>query len=146
MHVDERCLTGALSAALGTDDISWFAARQPGIVGFLEHRHGGEADALAVGLAAAWRLARAFEQRAGVPPGRVPRSLLERAELALLAEASARDTGGCAERQPALCQWIGAYMADPPRPLGAAACGRIAFSLFAVVYALDEITSGHEIP
>jgi hypothetical protein len=130
-------------------EVGWFAARQPGVVKFLEERllH-GDGDSFAVSLEAACRICAVIEQREGLPPPRVNRSLLERAEVAVLAEARHRGLAadGCAMRQPELCHWLAAYVADPPVPLTRAESAELAAVLASLIYALDELTSGRRIP
>lgn len=130
-------------------EVGWFAARQPGIVRFLEERLlRGDGDSFGVALEAACRICAVFETRDGVPPPRVARSLLERAEVAVLAEA--RHAGayadGCAARQPELCRWLAGYVADPPVPLTRSESAEVGCVLASLIYALDELTSGRLIP
>ncbi len=129
--------------------VGWFAARQPGVVRFLEERLlVGDGDAFGVALETAWRICTAFELRQGVPPPRVPRTLLERAETAVLREA--RHPGayadGCAARQPALCTWLAHVIDTPPVPLAADEKRAAGACLAAIVYALDELTTGRQVP
>lgn len=130
-------------------EVGWFAARQPGIVRFLEERllH-GDGDSFAVALEAACRICAVFETRDGVPPPRVTRSLLERAEVAVLAEArhAGRTTDGCAARQPELCKWLAGYVGDPPVPLTRSESAEVGSTLASLIYSLDELTCGRRIP
>ena len=129
--------------------VGWFAARQPGIVRFLEERLlVGDGDAFGVALEAAWRICLAFQQRDGLPPPRAARSLLERAETAVLREV--RHPGafadGCARRQPELCRWVVRLTEDPPLPLTPDEATAVGAALAAVVYSLDELTTGRQVP
>jgi hypothetical protein len=156
MHVGERVV--AASAALealdpgDTGDIGWFAARQPAVVRFLEDRlgraHGPDRAAFggfAVALDAARAIHGMFERQHGVPPPRVSQSLLERAEEAVIAEARTRAVG-IAARQPALAAWVVELLAAPPVPLVADELGTVGTALAAVIYALDQVTTGRPIP
>ncbi len=129
--------------------VGWFAARQPGVVRFLEERLlVGDGDAFGVALETAWRICTAFEVRGRVPPPRVPRSLLERAEAAVLREARhpGSNSDGCAVRQPALCAWLAELIEAPPVPLGSGEKQATGACLAAIVYALDQLTTGRAVP
>lgn len=149
MEISERGLGETLAGAeVGAHELGWFAVRQPGIVRFLEERlMADDGDAFAVGLEAAWRIWALFQARDGVPPARVVRSLLERAERAIMGEARAGVLAdGCALRQPGLCRWLAQLIADPPLPLTAGEAGEVGTVLAAVIYALDEVTTGRAVP
>jgi hypothetical protein len=142
---------GVLGLADAPDaaQVGWFAARQPGIVRFLEERLlVGDGDAFGVALEAAWRICLVFQDRDGLPPPRAPRSLLERAEAAVAREA--RHPGafadGCAARQPELVRWLVGLADDPPIPLAANEATAVGSALAAVVYSLDELTTGRQVP
>ena len=141
MDIDER--TVALSMATRPDvaDVGWFAARQPGIVGYLEGRCGRDSDALGVALDAAWRLCEAFQHVLGVPPARVSRSDLDRAQREVVADA-AMPGAGLGARQPELFRWLADEIADPICPLGAGDRARVGTALAAVIYALDAVVTG----
>lgn len=148
MHVGERVV--AASVALGAPDIGWFAARQPAVVRYVEDRlggavHGADRDAFVVALDAARAIEGMFERQHGVPPPRVTQSLLERAEEAVIAEARARAVGFAA-RQPALAAWVAGILAEPPVPVAADEIRVVGTVLAAVVYALDQVTTGRAIP
>ena len=147
MHVSERdVVAGSPPEAT---DVGWFAARQPGIVRFLEDRLlVGDGDAFGVALDASWRVCAAFEARDGVPPPRVARSLLDRADGAARREAghAGAFADGCAQRQPALCGWLIGLLGDPPVPLDPGDRQRVGESLVAVIYALDQVTTGRPVP
>lgn len=148
MHVGERVV--AASAVLEAPDIGWFAARQPAVVRFLEDRlassaHGADRDAFGVALDAARAIEGMFERQHGVPPPRVTQSLLELAEEAVMCEART-DTVGIAARQPALAVWVGDLLAEPPVPLAADEVRNVGTALAAIIYALDQVTTGRPIP
>ncbi|MCG8417253.1 MAG: hypothetical protein MJE77_04830 [Proteobacteria bacterium] len=172
MHVNERIvretavkgLQSARRRAIRVDTAGWFAARQPGVIRFLEQRLQG--DAFSVALHAAWVIAAAFEKNDGVPPPRLIRSLIERGESAIRAEqASSRAMRsgqvaihsmsraanpwiepGCAERQPALVSWIAETVASPPIPLDKQEQRDVARCLIALVYGFDQLTTGRAVP
>jgi len=150
MHIDERSVCEALSGSQpGASEVGWFAARQPGVVRFLEERLLlPDGDAFGVALEGAWQIWAVFRQRDGLPPARVERSLLDRAERALLREAQSDWSldDGCAHRQPALCRWLEAYVSNPPVPLTVDESIRVGMALAAVVYSLDEMTTGRQVP
>ena len=149
MEISERGLGATLaSAEVGAREVGWFAVRQPGIVRFLEERLlAPDGDAFAVGLEAAWRIWAVFQARDGVPPARIEHSLLERAEQAVIAETRVWALAdGCALRQPGLCRWLAHLTDDPPLPLTAGEAGQVGTSLAAVIYALDEVTTGRAVP
>ncbi len=145
MELDSRTVNRIMSSPPRVDDVGWFAARQPGIIQFLESRLGTGTDACGVALDAAWRICAAFEARDGVPPGRVKADALERAEKEAYAETPELASFGWAARQPALCGWIASQLMDPPLPLASRELRSVGLSLAAIVYAVDEITSGRDI-
>lgn len=148
MHVGERVV--AAWSASETPEFGWFAARQPAVVRFLEDRLAGAAsaadrDAFTVALDAARTIGGMFEQHHGVPPARVQQAQLERAEVAVVGEV--RGPGaGLADRQPALATWLAGLLAEPPVPLSAAETRSVGTALAAIIYALDEVTTGRPIP
>ena len=127
-------------------DPGWFAARQPGIVKYLETSCGAGSDAHGVGLDAALAIHAAYERTLGIAPPRVQSSLLARAEKAVAAEAAARLVDGLIGRQPALSEFIAGVVANPPVPLAPDEATRLGLSLLAVAYALDEMSSGRPVP
>jgi len=131
-----------------SSDVSWFAARQPGIVRYLAHRCGEDSDAMAVALYYACAIEKAFHSTRGQAAPRVPSTLLPRAEEAFLSEASARGRpgGGLADRQPALAQMVADVVDGPPVPLTEFEATRVGVALAAVVYALDEVAFGRAVP
>jgi len=139
MHVDET--------PPDANEVGWFVARQPGLVRFLEERC-GQTDAFPVALEAAYRLCSAVGGRLGVPVPTIPSPLLERADDTLDMESLVPGgaAGGCADRQPELCEWVAAMLADPPIPLREAEICRVGVCLTSVIYALDELTTGRPVP
>jgi hypothetical protein len=129
-------------------EVSWFAARQPGIVRYLASRCGEDSDAMAVALYYACAIEQAFHSTHGLAPARVLGSLLARAETAFLEEASTRGRpgGGLTDRQPALAQLVANVVDGPPVPLTEFESTRVGVALAAVVYALDETAFGRPVP
>jgi hypothetical protein len=127
-------------------DPAWFAARQPGIMKYLETSCGSGTDALGVGLAAALAIHAAYERTLGVPPPRVQSSLLSRAEKAVTSEAIFSAGEGLVDRQPAVSEFVAGVVANPPVPLGPEEATRLGLSLLAIAYALDEMSSGRPVP
>ena len=138
MEVHERALTEAVhrvEAEPGTGDAAWFAARQPGIIRYLEARLGRD-DLMGVALMAAFAIHAAFERTLGVPPPRVPSSALEWAEGIVAAEA--RDGApAIVARQQALAGFVAGVVAVPPVPLAEDEAGRLGLVLAAIVQAFD---------
>ena len=155
MLVEERIVDEVVrgSAALPgvadeSSELSWFAARQPGILRYLTSRCGEDSDAMGVALYFACAIERAFHSSRGVPAPRVMSTLLPRAESAFRAEATTRGRpgGGLADRQPALAQLIADVVDGPPVPLTEFEATRVGVALAAIVYALDEVTFGRAVP
>jgi hypothetical protein len=158
--VDEvvRAISGLSDETSEASDVSWFAARQPGILRYLTGRCGEDSDAMAVALYYACAIEKAFDStrangatRAHVAATRVPRvpgSLLPRAEAAFLSEATSRGRpgGGLADRQPALAQLVADVVDGPPVPLTEFEAMRVGVALAAVVYSLDEVAFGRPVP
>jgi hypothetical protein len=139
MEIHERSVQEAVhkvEAEPGTGDAAWFAARQPGIIRFLELRCGRD-DAMGAALMTTLAIHTAFERALGVPPPRLLSSAVERAEERVLAEAQG---GGprFAHRQPALAELIAGVVASPPVPLSDDEATRLALVLAAVVDAFDD--------
>jgi len=136
-------------APLDAKQVGWFAARQPGVIGFLEERLLRSAgDVFAVALEASWQLCARFTEEHGVPAKRIGRSLLERAQAAIEVEMMGTTMWGdtCAERQPELCEWVAAFCQDPPTLVTAAERRKLLAVLLSVVYALDEQATGRPVP
>lgn len=148
MHVGERVV--ATWTGLQAADIGWFAAHQPAVVRYLEDRlgeawQGGNGEALGVALDAARAITGMFERQHGVPPPRVTQALIERAEEAVIRDARGA-APGVAGRQPALAAWVAGLLAEPPVPLDAGEIRGVGTALAAVIYALDEATTGRPVP
>lgn len=144
MQIDERTVAVTMASRPDVDDVGWFAARQPGIVGYLEGRCGSGSDALGVALDAAWRLCGAFHQVIGVPPARVERGELERAQREVLSDAATAGSG-LGARQPELFRWLAGEISEPGCPLGPGDRARVGTALAAVIYALDAVVTGRAV-
>lgn len=159
--MDERVVR--TTGQVGGDDLAWFAVRQPGVIGFLEQRlgsgRGPDRDAFAVALEGARFIGATFQRQLGALAPRVPRPLLDRAEQAVVRESMAAPPaeparggelegapGGCAARQPALMAWVAGLVASPPIPLRPEERRAVGLALAAVIYALDEVTTGRPVP
>ncbi len=141
--------TSPAETPLDARQVGWFAARQPGVIRFLEERLlAATGDVFAVALEAAWRLCRSVGELQDLPPKRIPRGLLEKAEVAVQMEMMGTTMWGetCAHRQPELCTWVKDYCEDPPTPLTVPEQRELAVALLAIVYALDEQTTGRPVP
>jgi hypothetical protein len=139
MEVHERALTEAIhrvEAEPGTGDAAWFAARQPGVIKYLEGRLGRD-DTMGVALMAAYAIHAAFERALGVPPARLASSALEQAEGEVLAETRAGEPTFVA-RQRALAGFVAQVVAAPPVPLSDDEAGRLGLALATLVHALDR--------
>lgn len=128
--------------ALRASEVGWFAAKQPGLLRFIEDRH-GDGDALACAVDLSWRIVAAFEHQSGLPLARLDAAVLEehlesvvresRGELELVAT-------GCAYRQPELCQWLASALREV-LVLAAAEHATLAATCLAVISACDECYS-----
>jgi hypothetical protein len=138
MEVAERSVREAVhkvEAEPSTGDAAWFAARQPGIVKYLEGRCGRD-DSMGVALLAALAIHTAFERALGVPPPRLPSSALERAERTVVSETHHGHPGFATRQQP-LTEFVAATIAAPPVPLSDDEASKLAVVLASVVHALD---------
>jgi hypothetical protein len=135
MLIDEVAFTRAMTDKLDPYQVGWFAARQPGILRFLELACPSD-DALAVALDAAWRICALFERVDRIPPPRVARSALAAAETTVVVESA---TSVPPTRQPALIAWIADRLADSPLPLTDGEKRVVGTCLCAVVTAVDEL-------
>ena len=128
--------------------MGWFLVRQPAVVRFFESRLSVRSrEVVGVGLQAAWRMCQIFERKRGLPAPRITVGLIQRAFAAMVDESIARPglRDGIALRQPAICEWIYTYMADSPH-LSRSDSGEVCGCLFALAYALDELTCGRSVP
>lgn len=145
MQVGER-VVAARAEAEPQLEIGWFAARQPGVMRFLEDRlgagapraQGADDEVLAIALDAACAIAEMFTAQHGRPPPRLSPRALERAEEQAL-EALAQRRPGYAERQPGLAAWVAGLVADPPRPLSRDQRRALGLSLGAVIAGFDAV-------
>jgi hypothetical protein len=147
MVVLERTVKEAAHKVEGepsTGDAAWFAARQPGIVRYLESRLGRD-DGLGVALMAALAVHTAFEKTLGAAPPRVTSQALEDAEREVIREVRGDPDGAgglaCA-RQPALAEFVASVIDAPPIPLGDEESTNVGVTLLAIVVALDDGASG----
>jgi len=138
MEVHERILLAVTTAP--PPEPGWFAARQPGIVRYLEVRCGGANEAFGVALHAAALLHAAYEKTIGASPRRIPSQALERAEEVVLAECDAPVPPGFVARQPALATFVAGVVAAPPVPLDDEEQTVLSRTLSAVIVALDEVS------
>lgn len=141
MYVDERTV-----ALVGTDDmaqpseVGWFAAKQPGLLRYLEDRLGPATDAFAMSVDLCWRIVAAFERQRGLPLPRIYLEELERAEVEVVGESQTELNlaTSCAHRQPELCQWLARMLASPVLPLDRIALDQIALSCATCISACDR--------
>jgi hypothetical protein len=146
MRVNERVVSDSMSDdVVQPSDVGWFAAKQPGLLRFLEDRLGGEADALALAVNLCWRIVAAFEEQRGLPLGRLEASELERAEVEVVAESRGQLelANGCAHRQPELCRWLEAALAAPLLPIDRVVLDQVALSAAACISACDRAHRPH---
>ncbi len=147
MLVDER--TVALSAnddIAAASEVGWFAAKQPGLLRFVEDRVGHDGDATAMAVDLCWRVVAAFEHKRGLPMPRIHASELEFAEEEVVRESQGGLdlANGCAHRQPDLCRWLEAAMATPLLPVESVLQDQIALVVAATISACDR--AHHPVP
>ncbi len=145
MLVDQRKLNEVTQTAPDVTEIGWFAARQPGILWFLETRLGVDTDGFAVALDGAWRICSAFERTLGIHPARLRQHELEQAERHVLRPTRELAETGWARRQPELCEWISQYVHQSPW-LANQDSRAVALCLAAIVQALDHNVCGVAVP
>jgi hypothetical protein len=149
MLIEER--TVAMSQAndrTKASEVGWFAARQPGLLRFIEDRLSGNDDALAMAVDLCWRVTSAYEQQRGLPLPRLLVSALEEAEVEVVTESQGGLplANGCAHRQPELCRWLEAMMATPVLPIERVALDQIALIVAATISACDRAHFAHGSP
>tara|TARA_R110002096_G_scaffold16898_11_gene58047 strand:+ start:18750 stop:19235 length:486 start_codon:yes stop_codon:yes gene_type:complete len=147
MVVDERTVALAVSDDIAmASEIGWFAARQPGLMRFVEDRLGHDGDATAMAVDLCWRVVAAFERKRGLPMPRIASPELERAEeeVTLEAQGDLDLATGCAHRQPDLCRWLEAALATPILPIPPALQVQVGLLVAATISACDR--SHHAVP
>jgi hypothetical protein len=147
MLVDERTVALAVSDDVAmASEVGWFAAKQPGLLRFVEDRVGHNGDATAMAVDLCWRVVAAFERKRGLPMARLAVTELEHAEEEVTRESQGGlDLAtGCAHRQPDLCRWLEAAMAAPLLPLEPASHDQVALIVAATISACDR--SHHAVP
>lgn len=141
MIINERTVALASSDdGLQASEVGWFAAKQPGLLRFIEDRLAGEQDALAMAVDLCWRVVAAFEQQHGLPLARIHTSELERAEEEVVRESQGQLVlaNGCAHRQPELSRWLEAALMSPALPIDKVSLDRIALLAAATISACDR--------
>jgi len=124
-------------------EVGWFAARQPGLIRFIEDRVGHNGDAMAMSVDMCWRVASAFERQRGLPLPRLRNADLEQAEVEIVSESQGAPglANGCAHRQPELCRWLEDMMANPSLPIESALLDQVAVVTAATISACDRANS-----
>ena len=124
-------------------EVGWFAARQPGLIRFIEDRVGHSGDAMAMSVDMCWRVASAFERQRGLPLPRLRNADLERAEVEVVSESQGglALANGCAHRQPELCRWLEEMMANPSLPIDNQLLDQVALLTAATISACDRAHS-----
>jgi hypothetical protein len=141
MVIEERTVAQTQNGDLEqASEVGWFAARQPGLLRFIEDRLGSNGDAMAMAVDMCWRVATAFESQRGLPLPRIECSELERAEVEVVTESQGglALANGCAHRQPELCRWLEAMMASPVLPIENVFLDQIALITAATISACDR--------
>ena len=137
MEVEDRVVEFVASGP--PPDAAWFAARQPGVVRYLELRLGDGTELLGVGLHAASLVHAAYEASLGVAPRRLPSTELEQTEAELVRECDAPVEPSFVARQPALALFVAQVVSTPPLPLSEDEATRLGLSLATVVHAFDLV-------
>ncbi len=124
-------------------EVGWFAARQPGVLRFIEDRVGHSGDAMAMAVDMCWRVTSAFERQRGLPLPRIQTPDLERGEIEVLRESQGglALANGCAHRQPELCRWLEDRMRNPDLPIGDRLLDQVALITAATISACDRAHS-----
>lgn len=147
MRIDERTVALAASEDMAmASEVGWFAARQPGLLRFVEDRLGHDGDATAMAVNLCWRVVASFERQRGLPMPRIHAQELEAAEIEVVRESQGGLdlANGCAHRQPDLCQWLEAAMAAPLLPVEKLAQEQISLVVAATISACDR--AHHPVP
>lgn len=124
-------------------EVGWFAARQPGLIRFIEDRVGHSGDAMAMSVDMCWRVASAFERQRGLPLPRLRHQDLEQAEIEVVSESQGglALANGCAHRQPELCRWLEEMMANPCLPIDNRLLDQVALLTATTISACDRAHS-----
>lgn len=144
MVIEERTVALARNGDLEqASEVGWFAARQPGLIRFIEDRLGHSDDAMAMAVDMCWRVASAFERQRGLPLPRIRNAELEQAEIEVVRESqgSLALANGCAHRQPELCRWLEEMMASPSLPIDNSLLDQVALVTAATISACDRAHS-----
>jgi hypothetical protein len=147
MEIEERVIKQAMRATTLSEDGSealWFAARQPGIVKYLESRCVDQ-DALGVSILATLTMYDAIVRTLGKAPPRLASQAIERAEARVIAEVQLGGPSRFARRQPSLAAFIADFLSSPPVPIGEVELNRLAVVLATMVDALDGAAFADEI-
>ena len=141
MLIHERtvALCASNDSAMASE-VGWFAAKQPGILRFVEDRLGSNGDATALAFDLCWRVVAAFERQRGLPLPRLLASELEKAEEEVMRESQGGLllANGCAHRQPDLCRWLEAAITTPILPLDSTSLDQVALIAAATISACDR--------
>jgi hypothetical protein len=144
MVIEERTVAMARNGDVEqASEVGWFAARQPGLIRFIEDRVGHSGDAMAMSVDMCWRVASAFERQRGLPLPRLRNADLERAEIEVVSESQGglALANGCAHRQPELCRWLEEMMANPGLPIDNSLLDQVAVLTAATISACDRAHS-----
>ncbi len=147
MQVDERTVALAVRDDIAmASEVGWFAAKQPGLLRFIENRVGTDGDATAMAVELCWRVVAAFERQRGLPMPRLDASELERAEDEVVRESRGELSlaTGVAYRQPALCSWLELASRRPRLPVTPQLRDRVAVVTAATISACDY--AHHAVP
>jgi hypothetical protein len=132
----------ALEEDLDAAAIGWFAARQPAIIRFCEDQlWRPDGDAFAVGLDAACRLCRLYQEVEGVAPPRLGRGALVGG---MAAAADDEEAGPPTRRRVRMLAWLARHLDDPPLPLTRAELVAVGVALRSLVFALDAIAGDED--
>lgn len=141
MKIDERRIALASEDDVArASEVGWFAARQPGLMRYLEDRLGRDPDGLAIALELCWRVVAAFEMQLNLPLPRLLAGELELAEEEAVRESQGelRLANGCAHRQPDLCDWLAGAIQNPALPLSAESLDVVALAVAATISTCDR--------
>lgn len=124
-------------------EVGWFAARQPGLIRFIEARLGHSGDAMSMAVDMCWRVTSAFERQLGLPLPRLSNTELELAEVEVVRESQGNLAlaNGCAHRQPELCRWLEEMMTSPSLPIDNDLLDQVALATAATISACDRAHS-----